>query len=83
MLMACKYLIIFPISELAAMKQPLQIIHFHRTTKNTNRNIFRVFMFRQRLASKHYGLRDFKLAEGCLKLPKISGELKRLLLLPI
>ena len=33
-----------------------------QNNENTFRNIVRVFMFRQRLASKHYRMRDLKLA---------------------
>jgi len=70
----------FPIFELTAMKQPNNSLPQNK--ENTIRNIVRVFMFQQRLVSKHYRLCDLKLAEGCLKLSKIRRELKRLSLLP-
>ena len=35
--LACKYLIFLPIYELAVMKQPQNLLHLHKTTRNTRK----------------------------------------------
>jgi len=35
--LACKYLIFLPIYELAAMKQPKNLLHLPKTTRNTRK----------------------------------------------